>query len=138
MNLHAQNSTVLSPGATRVLLEHVFADPIQNTLVGILALPVLYILVNEFVRSKARIPHIKGPRGLPLIGNIWDIRVNAAEKYRQWAKRHGDVYQIMLGNIPVVVINSAAAAKTIFGSNAQALSSRPELYTFHKVGFCCV
>ncbi|KAH7021488.1 cytochrome P450 [Microdochium trichocladiopsis] len=39
----------------------------------------------------------------------------------------------MLGNIPVVVINSAAAARDIFGSNAQVLSSRPELYTFHKV-----
>ncbi|KXJ86874.1 cytochrome P450 [Microdochium bolleyi] len=76
---------------------------------------------------------MKGPGGLPLVGNIWDIRVNAADKYRQWAKKHGDVYQIMLGNIPVVVINSAAAARTIFGANAQILSSRPELYTFHKV-----
>lgn len=76
---------------------------------------------------------MKGPSGLPLIGNLWDIRVNAAEKYREWARRFGDVYQIQLGNIPVVVINSASAARTIFGQNAQAMSSRPEFYTFHKV-----
>lgn len=39
----------------------------------------------------------------------------------------------MLGNVPVVVVNSAASAKVLFGQNAQALSSRPEFYTFHKV-----
>ena len=99
----------------------------------LIATPLIYLIGNEIVRSNARISHMKGPFGLPLIGNLWDIRVNAAEKYRQWAKSFGDVYQIQLGNIPVVVINSAAAAKAIFGGNSQALSSRPEFYTFHKV-----
>ncbi|KAK4084668.1 hypothetical protein Purlil1_10253 [Purpureocillium lilacinum] len=105
----------------------------QSLALTLLAGPLLYVLVNEFVRYNARIHGMKGPSGLPLIGNLWDIRVNAAEKYREWARRFGDVYQIQLGNIPVVVINSASAARTIFGQNAQAMSSRPEFYTFHKV-----
>ncbi|KAK6207318.1 hypothetical protein LQW54_007276 [Pestalotiopsis sp. IQ-011] len=63
-------------------------------------------------------------------GNIWDIRTNAAEKYRQWAKSYDGVFQIQLGNIPVVVVNTAATAKAIFGQNSQALASRPEFYTF--------
>lgn len=41
----------------------------------------------------------------------------------------------MLGNVPVVVVNSAKEAKVLFGQNAQALSSRPEFYTFHKVPY---
>lgn len=96
--------------------------------------PLVYILVNEVIRYHARIGGMKGPKGLPVIGNLWDIRVNAAEKYREWARKFGDVYQIQLGNIPVVVVNSAAAGRSIFGQNAQAMSSRPEFYTFHKVG----
>ncbi|KAJ6441607.1 3-hydroxyphenylacetate 6 hydroxylase [Purpureocillium lavendulum] len=99
----------------------------------LVAAPVVYVLINEFVRYNGRIRGMRGPAGLPLIGNLWDIRVNAAEKYREWARRFGDVYQIQLGNVPVVVINSASAARTIFGQNAQAMSSRPEFYTFHKV-----
>ncbi|KID82885.1 Cytochrome P450 [Metarhizium guizhouense ARSEF 977] len=95
--------------------------------------PLVYILVNEVIRYHARIGGMKGPKGLPVIGNLWDIRVNAAEKYREWARKFGDVYQIQLGNIPVVVVNSAAAGRSIFGQNAQAMSSRPEFYTFHKV-----
>ena len=98
----------------------------------------LYILFTEVERYNARLAGFKGPSGFPIIGNIWQIRTNAAEQYRRWAKEFGAVYQIQLGNVPVVVVNSAAAARTIFGQNAQALSSRPEFYTFHKVGdlFC--
>ena len=94
----------------------------------------LYIFFTEVERYNARIAGFKGPSGFPIIGNIWQIRTNAAEQYRRWAKEFGAVYQIQLGNVPVVVVNSAAAARAIFGQNAQALSSRPEFYTFHKVG----
>lgn len=108
-------------------------NPIKFLSLLILIIPVTYLVANEYVRAQARIPGLKGPPGAPLIGNIGQIRANAAEKYRHWAKQWGDVYQIQLGNIPVVVLNSAAAAKVLFGQNAQALSSRPEFYTFHKV-----
>lgn len=106
---------------------------LETFAITLIVAPLVYILINEFIRYNARIGGMKGPIGLPVIGNLWDIRVNAAEKYRDWARRFGDVYQIQLGNVPVVVVNSAAAGKTIFGQNAQAMSSRPEFYTFHKV-----
>ncbi|KAJ5086301.1 hypothetical protein NUU61_007608 [Penicillium alfredii] len=103
-------------------------------LLAVVALvPCLYVLLNEFTRASTRVPGMKGPRGLPLIGNLAQIRTNAAEQYRLWSKTYGPVYQIQLGNVPVVVVNSAAAAKVLFGQNAQALSSRPEFYTFHKI-----
>lgn len=108
--------------------------PLQSLGVAILVLPFLYVVLNEFTRSSARIKGLSGPMGLPLIGNLSQIRVNAAEQYRIWSRKFGAVYQIQLGNIPIVVVNSAAAAKVLFGQNAQALSSRPEFYTFHKVG----
>ena len=110
-------------------LEH----PLQSLFVALITVPILYLLANEVVRRQARLQGLKGPVGLPVIGNLWQIRENAAEKYRQWAKTYGAVYQIQLGNIPVIVVNSAASAKVLFGQNAQALSSRPEFYTFHKV-----
>ncbi|KFZ05063.1 hypothetical protein V501_08703 [Pseudogymnoascus sp. VKM F-4519 (FW-2642)] len=108
-------------------------SPLQFLAILVVFVPITYIVINEFVRRQARIPGMKGPSGIPLIGNIGQIRVNAAEKYREWAKTYGAVYQIQLGNIPVVVVNSAASAKVLFGQHAQALSSRPEFYTFHKV-----
>lgn len=108
-------------------------DPLQTLALAFFMVPILYVFVNEIVRRQARVVGLHGPRGLPLVGNLWQIRKNAAEKYRQWARTYGAVYQIQLGNIPVVVVNSAASAKVLFGQHAQALSSRPEFYTFHKV-----
>ncbi|PLB34570.1 cytochrome P450 [Aspergillus candidus] len=108
-------------------------SPLHSLAVATLLTPILYVIWNEFIRASARVPGFGGPRGLPLIGNLAQIRKNAAEQYRIWSKTYGPVYQIQLGNIPVIVVNSAAAAKVLFGQNAQALSSRPELYTFHKI-----
>lgn len=100
---------------------------------SLVLIPLVYLIVNEFVRASARVPNLKGPRGWPLIGNLMAIRYNASEQYRKWANKFGPVYQIQLGNVPIVVVNTAAAAKVIFAHNSNALSSRPEFYTFHKV-----
>ncbi|PLB44072.1 cytochrome P450 [Aspergillus steynii IBT 23096] len=113
--------------------ESLFQSPLRALPVVLFVVPLLYVIANEFNRSSARVPGVGGPRGMPLIGNLAQIRQNAAEQYRLWSKTYGAVYQIQLGNVPVIVVNSAAAAKVLFGQNAQALSSRPEFYTFHKI-----
>ncbi|KAF2240058.1 putative cytochrome P450 phenylacetate hydroxylase [Viridothelium virens] len=109
------------------------AHPILLPTVLLLSLPLAYLLYNEYVRYRARLPSFPGPPSWPLVGHIPHIRSNAAETYRQWSRRYGAVYQIQLGNVPVLVVNSAAAARTIFGGQSAALASRPVFYTFHKV-----
>lgn len=121
--------------ALAAIHDFILQSPLQFLGISTLVAPLLYIILNEFIRASARVKGLTGPTGLPLIGNLAQIRVNAAEQYREWARKFGPVYQIQLGNIPVVVVNSAASAKVLFGQNAQALSSRPEFYTFHKVCF---
>lgn len=116
-------------------LQHRLATQPAETLLA--SLPVLfltYVVFNEVVRYQARVPGMKGPPGLPLIGNLWSIRKNASAQYKAWSKTYGDVYQVQMGNVPVVVVNSAKAAKALWVGQSQALSSRPITYTFHKVG----
>ncbi|KAI8942313.1 hypothetical protein NX059_000392 [Plenodomus lindquistii] len=116
------------------LLSQQFANhPIRSLLLLLIALPIAYIAGNEYVRYSRRIEGFSGPPNWPLVGNIPDIKYNAAEKYREWSKKYGAVYQIQLGNEPVIVVNSAESARKIFGGNNQALSSRPVFWTFHKV-----
>ncbi|KAJ5624346.1 hypothetical protein N7510_000655 [Penicillium lagena] len=124
---------MLTSRSLRDLMVRVFCEEHLTSLgLAFIILPVIYVFYNEFLRFSARVPGIGGPKGLPIVGNLWAIRKNAAEQYRLWAEKHGPVYQVSLGNIPIIVVNSAEAAKGIFGLNAQALSSRPEFYTFHK------
>lgn len=116
-----------------LLSNEVHEHTLRFALIVLFGLPITYVLVNEVVRRSARVKGFSGPFNWPLVGNIPDIKYNAAEKYREWSKIYGDVYQIQLGNVPVIVVNSAEAARKIFGQNSQALSSRPVFWTFHKV-----
>lgn len=116
-----------------LLVNELQTHTLRSAIFLLIGIPLTYLVVNEFVRRSARVKGFSGPTNWPLVGNIPDIKFNAAEKYRQWAKTYGDVYQIQLGNVPVLVVNSAEAARKIFGHNSQALSSRPVFWTFHKV-----
>ena len=99
----------------------------------IVASLVIALVLYEKRRRGLRIPNVPGPTGLPFVGNIFDVTTNAAEQYRKWSHQYSDVFQIQLGEIPVLVVNSASAAKAIFSGHSNALSSRPVFYTFHKV-----
>jgi 3-hydroxyphenylacetate 6-hydroxylase len=107
-----------------------------HILATILSLPaslIIYLIINEIVRYKSRNHDFNGPPDRFLVGNLPDITDNASETLRKWAEKYGDVYEMQLGNIPIIVVNSAAAAKELFGSKGHALNSRPVFYTFHKV-----
>lgn len=116
-----------------ILSTQAIEHPVRSLLVVILLTPLLYVIANEYVRYSRRIKGFSGPTNWPMVGNIPDIKYNAADKYREWSRKYGAVYQIQLGNEPVIVVNSAESARKIFGGNSQALSSRPVFWTFHKV-----
>ncbi|KUJ11266.1 cytochrome P450 [Mollisia scopiformis] len=99
-------------------------------LVSSILLTIVYFLFNEIARYTARVKGLKGPRGLPVVGNLHQA---TAEQHRLWAKEYGPVFQIQLGNVPVVVVNSAAAAKNLFLTQTSALNSRPVFHVFHKI-----
>ncbi|CAI7595367.1 unnamed protein product [Penicillium glandicola] len=107
--------------------------PLQQLVLTGFLLILVYVLINEIVCYSQQIPGLAIPPVFPLVGNLHQLRTNAAEQYREWAQELGSVYQVRLGNIPVMVINSAAAAKVILGHNSQATASRPQLYTYHKL-----
>ncbi|BCS17641.1 uncharacterized protein APUU_10469A [Aspergillus puulaauensis] len=106
---------------------------LKGIVAPILALTV-YILFNDLLRWKSRINGLKGPKGLPLIGNLLDInRTFSAEKYRQWSLEYGPVYQVQLGNSPVVIVNETEEAKALLLNQSSAFISRPVFHVLHKV-----
>lgn len=101
--------------------------------VGVTGALVLYLCVNEIIRGRSRIAGFSNPKGPPVVGNLFQVLDHSAQKYQQWAKTFGDVYQVQLANTPIIIVNSAAAAKKFFIINSQTFSSRPITYTFGKI-----
>lgn len=117
------------------MLQLISADlslPFKIVLLALFVCTVALYLY-EIPRKQLRIPLFPGPAGWPVIGNLFGINGNAAQQYRKWSQHYGDVFQVQLGHIPVLVVNSAASAKSIFSGHSNALCSRPVFFTFHKV-----
>ncbi|KAJ0122611.1 3-hydroxyphenylacetate 6-hydroxylase [Diaporthe amygdali] len=101
---------------------------------GILAALVGYVAINEYLRRKTMIAGLASPPQQIVFGHLpFFAHKGVAEPCRDWSQRYGPVYQIKLGNITAVTVNTASAAKHIFSHQSHATSSRPELYTLHKL-----
>jgi 3-hydroxyphenylacetate 6-hydroxylase len=119
---------------TEAFWQQLLNHPLITTILFLSTSLLLYLFINEVIRYTTRNHDFNGPPNRFLVGNLPDIANNASETLRKWAEIYGDVYEMQLGNVPVIVVNSAAAAKELFGSKGHVLNSRPVFYTFHKVG----
>lgn len=60
----------------------------SHPILALLVIPLTtlaYLLLNEFVRYRARNHEFGGPGNRILVGNLPDIAVNAPERFRKWA-----------------------------------------------------
>ncbi|CAD6245111.1 unnamed protein product [Miscanthus lutarioriparius] len=71
------------------------------------------------------------PRGLPLIGNLHQLGSLPHRSLRSLAAAHGPVMLIRLGQVPVVVVSSASAAREVL--QAQDLLSPPRVRAYRAV-----
>ncbi|KIJ14474.1 hypothetical protein PAXINDRAFT_24300, partial [Paxillus involutus ATCC 200175] len=74
------------------------------------------------------LPLPPGPRGLPLIGSVFDLNMAAPWlTYEQWGKQYGDlVYSRMLGR-EFIIINNARVAHDLLDQRATIYSDRPHI-----------
>ncbi|KAJ7672849.1 putative monooxygenase [Mycena rosella] len=104
-----------------------------NVAVGVTACVVLTILLT-LSRKKKQLP--PGPRPLPILGNALQI----PKKYQwltfsRWAKEYGDlVYLDALGQ-PLIILNSAKAAKDLLEQRSAIYSDRPHLEMAYLSGY---
>ncbi|PBL03463.1 cytochrome P450 [Armillaria gallica] len=95
---------------------------------------LLYRLLSSIRRRRLPLP--PGPKGLPLIGNLWDVPVEYPWlTYAQWAVTYGDVFYLDTPGNPTIVINSAQAATDIFEKRSGIYSDRPDFTMTHLAGW---
>ena len=100
---------------------------LYNIYCGLLLLRMLYIAYLFFSSL--------GPIGFPLVGYLPLLDVNnLGRSFQRISKRYGDIFSIMVGMKPLVVLNSWSAIKEAMAM--KELSGRPGMFsgTFFQKG----
>ncbi|KAF9238505.1 cytochrome P450 [Melanogaster broomeanus] len=81
------------------------------------------------------LPLPPGPKGLPLIGNVFDLNISEPWlSYEQWGKKYGDVVYSSLIGQDFVVLNSWKSAHELFDQRPAIYSDRARIPTTELVG----
>ncbi|KZV68637.1 cytochrome P450 [Peniophora sp. CONT] len=76
-----------------------------------------------------------GPRGLPFVGNIFDMpRHHEWETFSQWALRYGDVVHVKIFGKHLILLNSAQAVNDLLDKRSSIYSDRPHFPLIDLVG----
>ncbi|KAI0313581.1 cytochrome P450 [Amylostereum chailletii] len=141
-NKHPEHSSLIKIGfiSSKALALGIMSvtGPVSLVDVGILLFSLLfsYGLYVRGQRARQALP--PGPKGWPLIGNIFDIPKHAQWlAYANWAREYGSplIHVKMLGT-HIVIANDMATAREILDKKASNFNLRPRLAMLNEaVGF---
>ncbi|KAF9817390.1 hypothetical protein IEO21_03444 [Rhodonia placenta] len=94
---------------------------------------VVCIVGARWNRSKHR-PLPPGPRGVPLLGNIFQIPLeNQFKMFTDWGNIYGDVVYAQLFQQPLVIIGSLRAAQELMEKRGAIYSDRPRFVLLQEI-----
>uniref|UniRef100_A0A670Y576 Unspecific monooxygenase n=1 Tax=Pseudonaja textilis TaxID=8673 RepID=A0A670Y576_PSETE len=88
----------------------------------------LFIYVRMLTKNKQ--PYPPGPWSLPILGNLLQLGDHPYVFFDQMRKKYGDVFQIQLGMVPVVVVNGLHAARHVLLKDGESFAGRPDILSF--------
>ncbi|KAI0370175.1 cytochrome P450 [Pilatotrama ljubarskyi] len=100
----------------------------SGTTTAVFILLVAILAVHLILRKRQLGPLPPGPRGWPLVGNVFDMpRTYQWITFAQWGQRWGDIISVSLFGQPVVILNSSKHAVDILEKKSSIYSSRAPL-----------
>ncbi|KAL2157119.1 hypothetical protein VTH06DRAFT_6407 [Thermothelomyces fergusii] len=70
-----------------------------------------------------------GPPTLPVIGNLHQIpKRDVHLQFEKWAREYGQIYSLILGTKPLIVLSSDKAVKDLLDKKSNIYSHRQEMY----------
>ena len=111
-------------------------DLLKPSRLGLLITGLLVVryLARWLLVKKPPLP--PGPRGLQIVGNMFDLPPPGQPEYQHWLgfkDRHGPISSIKILGQPMIIINDARIANELLEKRSAIYSSRMQLYFAHKM-----
>jgi coumaroylquinate(coumaroylshikimate) 3'-monooxygenase len=96
------------------------SNVVYLTLVGA---ALVAVLVYRLVLSSGKVP--PGPKPLPFVGNLYDVKPVRFLCFIEWAQKFGPILSFRMGTTLNVVVSSPDLAKEVLKEKDQLLAARP-------------
>ncbi|KAL3516347.1 hypothetical protein ACH5RR_023249 [Cinchona calisaya] len=87
-------------------------------------LTFIFILFAYYLYQKLRFKLPPGPRPLPIVGNLYDIKPVRFRCFADWSRLYGSVISVWFGSTLNVIVSNAELAKEVLKENDQQLADR--------------
>uniref|UniRef100_A0A0D6QRM0 Cytochrome P450 n=1 Tax=Araucaria cunninghamii TaxID=56994 RepID=A0A0D6QRM0_ARACU len=94
--------------------------PLGVVVSGIVVIVIAYKVLQW---QRFRLP--PGPRGLPFIGNLLDIKPVRFRCFWEWSQKYGPIMSVWFGSTLNVIVSSTELAKEVLKEHDQQLADRP-------------
>jgi len=107
--------------------------PVPLTVPGlwiVVVIGVVIVVIHRVVYYDSRRKHLPpGPKGLPIIGNSFQISLtnNPEPTLIAWAKKYGEIYYAKIGTTDFVFVNSGRVVKELLDRRGNIYSDKPYL-----------
>jgi coumaroylquinate(coumaroylshikimate) 3'-monooxygenase len=88
----------------------------------ILSFLTIFIAYKLYQRFRFKLP--PGPRPLPIVGNLYDLKPVLVRCFTEWSQIYGPIFSVYLGSHLSVVVNSSELAREVLKDNDQQLANR--------------
>ncbi|KAI0253128.1 cytochrome P450 [Lactifluus subvellereus] len=95
-----------------------------------LSLLVIFLLILRGITKKATPPLPPGPKGWPIIGNLFDIpnlKDDFTKTYTKWARMYGSIVHANAAGQPLIILSNAEVANEMLDRKGAIYSDRPVL-----------
>ncbi|KAF5372636.1 hypothetical protein D9758_005285 [Tetrapyrgos nigripes] len=89
----------------------------------LLSLCTVYVARRLLELRKGKLP--PGPRGLPIIGNLLQLKLDAWLPFTEWKHKYGPLVYISVGSQGILILNSHKAASDLLDQRAHIYNNRP-------------
>ncbi|KAJ2920115.1 hypothetical protein MD484_g266, partial [Candolleomyces efflorescens] len=98
--------------------------------IGLLLAVIAAISLVQFSRRNKRLP--PGPKGLPIIGNLFDVPLDKEfwMTFREWGHQWGEILHMNLFGQSFIILNSMEATRDLLEKRGKIYSARHSLPTF--------
>ncbi|TFY59669.1 hypothetical protein EVG20_g7696 [Dentipellis fragilis] len=98
-----------------------------DTMILIVVL-VLCVFVVRYIQAQGPFHKVPpGPQGLPIVGNLFQLRGDLLSVFKKWQRAFGDLVYLNVAGQPMLIISSGKIATDLFDRRSANYSERPRM-----------